>query len=222
MVAVGEDQRVQRPGGVLGRLEHAGQPGHPGRSRELAEVAGEGTVQRLGVRREVGAGLAEVAGEGLGQHHEVGPVAQVGGDLVEGRAVLRRIETGGPLHQPDTQGGHARQTLTRGRRVRDCPRDRAAAGARWDRAHRRVRGALPGGRQGLDRDRRDDPARARARRSRRGARRGRRRRRGADQPSGHLPARGAAARGPAAGVLAGLHGFPARPGRWSSSRSTCR
>ena len=95
---VGEDEGVQRAGRVLGHLEHPGEPGGPGAGAQLAEPGGERPVQRFGVRREVGAGLAEVAGERLGQHHQVGSVGE-GSELVEDGTVLGRIESRRALHE---------------------------------------------------------------------------------------------------------------------------
>ena len=99
---VGEHERVHRSGRVIGDLEHAGQPGRPGAGAQLAQAGGEGPVQRLGVRREVGARLAEVASERLGEHHQVRPLGE-GCELVEDGAVLGRVEAGRTLDEADVE-----------------------------------------------------------------------------------------------------------------------
>jgi hypothetical protein len=77
--------------------------------RQLAEPGHEWAVQPLGVGADVGAGPAEVACEDLGEDHEV-RMRPVGAELshdVERCAVLRGVETGGPLDEVDGEGVHA-------------------------------------------------------------------------------------------------------------------
>ena len=110
---------------------------------QLAQAAGERPVQRLGVRREVGAGLAEVAGERLGQHHQVGRRRRAAASSSSDGAVLRRVEAGGALHEPHAErvrgllGRHAsslpatsRRPSRRGARLRAwADRRRPSSGA---------------------------------------------------------------------------------------------
>ena len=92
--AAPDHEGVPGPGGVVGDLEHARDDGGAVRRRGLGDGRGEGAVDRLGVRRQVGARLAEVALEGLGEDDQVGVVGGQRGDRrpvvggVEARAVL--------------------------------------------------------------------------------------------------------------------------------------
>ena len=140
LLVLGEHQRVQRPGRVVGRLEHARQPGRTGPAAELPEPLDERAVDRLGEGRKIGAGLAEVAGERLGEDHEIGLPGQRG-DLVECGEVLGRVERGGALHQPDAQAlsglasgtfsevlSHTSQSASRGARLRTVTSSARAPG----------------------------------------------------------------------------------------------
>ena len=198
---------------------------------------GEGPVQRLGVRREVGARLAEVAGERLGQHH------QVGARRPAGRA--RRGRRGSRPGRGRRRAGRGARGAGRGgrdwsampppcqpfgpspkrsRRCQTARRGRTGDGrARGHRAHRRQRRPLPGRRQGLHRDRRASPCSSTSWGAGRGARGGRGRRRGAHQPSRGLRPRGPARRRPGRRTAGRPGRLPAtRRASWSSSRSTCR
>ena len=66
-----------------------------------ATSVANGAVERLGVRADVGAGLAEVAGERLREDHQVGVVGRQLGRAGRG---WRRVEPGGLLDQRDAEG----------------------------------------------------------------------------------------------------------------------
>jgi hypothetical protein len=77
---------------------------HPRHDRGVAvvgdpcDLGGEGSVERLGVQRQVGTRVAEVAGEPLGQHDEIGAVRD---ELGEPPAVHLGFQGRRLLHQND-------------------------------------------------------------------------------------------------------------------------
>ena len=84
-----------------GLLEHPRDDRRAALRGDPLDLGDERPVERLGVRREVGARLAEVAGERLGQHDQVGAV---GHQRLQPAAVVLGVERRRLLHQHHLHG----------------------------------------------------------------------------------------------------------------------